>query len=989
MYVRTQYPSLLMESFKGMISATMNFLKWSVARRGFFLLTLGLILSSCGGGGSSSGGNGGGGTGTTPTVPAAPTNVAATGGNAQVTLTWSASTGATTYNVKRGTTTGGPYTTVGSPSAANFTDSTVTNGTTYFYVVTAVNSAGESANSAEKSATPAAPVPPSAPTGLTTTPGNVQILLTWTASSGATSYHVKRGTTTGGPYTQVGAPATASFTDTTVSNGAQYFYVVSALNSAGESANSSEVTATPTSGTINTVNVVINALANRHPISQYVYGGSYPQNKAQVTDSNMTTVRWGGNATSTYNWQLKTYNADNDYFFEDFNAQGFNDGSDGDSAQWITDVKASGGTPLTTMVMLPWVANTAETSTQQGTGPNNNHWSYSVGTLGAQCHVDQFNNDAGDGVKAAADCDSNPVFLTPNVIPAYLPLLDQPGTSDPTGSVYRNQWAAALATAFGSGTPHFYDMDNEIDIWQGTHRDIHTNATTYQELRDIFLTESRALKGWDPAAVRLGPVSCCWFFYWRSQAGNDTTTHGGVDFLPWWLNEINWSDQVAGSRSLDVFDIHAYPDGPDTSSFTPAQKQALATRIYRDWWDSSYQSEASYIIGGGFSNEPNDSTPFRIPRMRALANTMYPGTPLAITEWSAEELSAADFSTALGDADAYGILGRERVYLASRWTAPNTANPNYQIFKLFRNYDGAKHTFESISIATTNAGGISSNIFSSYAAMNAAGTSMTVLILNKDPQNSAQVTFNFVGFTPTTVAKYKVSSAAPTITTTASAPWSSNMSFAPYSATLLVISGSMSQIPTVEWDLNPDTIMVPAGGSVTLSPRITSGSGTITLQTTSAQSGITVTPTQSSVTTTQTGTITVSAASNTVPGFYHFDVPGMDDGGTTVDQAGWIFVTKAAATLAKTGDGQSGTAGTILTLSITLSAGSSGGTNNGASIFFTTDSGSLSSRIVTTNSSGQASVVLTLPSSPGTVHVTAEGPYGLGHPVVTFTETAN
>ena len=44
-----------------------------------------------------------------------------------------------------------------------------------------------------------------------------------------------------------------------------------------------------------------------------------------------------------------------------------------------------------------------------------------------------------------------------------------------------------------------------------------------------------------------------------------------------------------------MFDIHAYPDGPDTTSFTQAQKQALATRIYRDWWDPTYTSEAAYI----------------------------------------------------------------------------------------------------------------------------------------------------------------------------------------------------------------------------------------------------------------------------------------------------------------------------------------------------------------------------------------------------------
>ena len=98
-------------------------------------------------------------------------------------------------------------------------------------------------------------------------------------------------------------------------------------------------------------------------------------------------------------------------------------------------------------------------------------------------------------------------------------------------------------------------------------------------------------------------------------------------------------------------------------------------RIYRDWWDPTYTSEASYIENGGFSMEPMDSKPFRIPRMRALLNAIYPGTQFSITEWSAEIVSAADFSTALGDADAYGILGRERVYLASRWEAPDPAQP--------------------------------------------------------------------------------------------------------------------------------------------------------------------------------------------------------------------------------------------------------------------------------------------------------------------------
>ena len=90
--------------------------------------------------------------------------------------------------------------------------------------------------------------PPSAPTGLTATAGNAQVSLSWTASSGATSYNVKRATVSGGSYTTVASPTTTSYANTGLTNGTTYYYVVSAVNGAGESANSSQVSATPISG---------------------------------------------------------------------------------------------------------------------------------------------------------------------------------------------------------------------------------------------------------------------------------------------------------------------------------------------------------------------------------------------------------------------------------------------------------------------------------------------------------------------------------------------------------------------------------------------------------------------------------------------------------------------------------------------------------------------------------------------------------------------
>jgi endo-1,4-beta-xylanase len=90
------------------------------------------------------------------------------------------------------------------------------------------------------------PNPPPAPTGLTAAAGNGQVALSWMASSGATSYVLKRSMTSGGPYTVIANNLTAtSFTNTGLANGTTYFYVVSAVNANGESANSAQASATP------------------------------------------------------------------------------------------------------------------------------------------------------------------------------------------------------------------------------------------------------------------------------------------------------------------------------------------------------------------------------------------------------------------------------------------------------------------------------------------------------------------------------------------------------------------------------------------------------------------------------------------------------------------------------------------------------------------------------------------------------------------------
>jgi len=188
----------------------------------------------------------------TPQVPApgAPAAVSAKAGDGQVALSWALTSGATSYDIYRSTTKGGEGTTPfqTNVTSTSFTDSGLTDGTTYYYEISAVNAGGESPLSSEVSATPQVPAP-GAPASVSANAGDGQIALSWSASAGAVSYNIYRSTTPGAagstPYLYLAGWTSTSLTDTGLTNGVTYYYEVSAVNAGGESPLSIEVSAKP------------------------------------------------------------------------------------------------------------------------------------------------------------------------------------------------------------------------------------------------------------------------------------------------------------------------------------------------------------------------------------------------------------------------------------------------------------------------------------------------------------------------------------------------------------------------------------------------------------------------------------------------------------------------------------------------------------------------------------------------------------------------
>ena len=530
------------------------------------------------------------------------------------------------------------------------------------------------------------------------------------------------------------------------------------------------------------ITVRIDVAANRHAIDPRIYGVAYPDANA-LSDLRVPVNRWGGNATTRYNWQLNASNRASDWYFESIGSSSSTSGADADA--FVGQTKSAGAQAILTIPTIGWVANL---------GPSRSKLAgFSIAKYGPQTGNDwQWFPDAGNGILASTG----------------LPISgNDPNDADvPATPAFQQGWLQHLVSTFGhaaSGGVRYYILDNEPSIWFSTHRDVHPSGPKMSEIVADTVAYGTMIKSVDPGSLVMGPEEWGWSGYFFSgydqQYGvthgwsflPDRSANNNWDYIPWYLNQLQQHDATTGQRLLDILSVHFYPQGGEFSNDTSVSAQQLRNRSTRALWDPNYVDES--WIGTQVS---------LIPRLENWVSTYYPGTKVAITEynWGAE--SHINGATTL--ADILGIFGREGLDLATYWTTPSTGTPAYNAMKLYRNYDGRGSSFGETSVAAVVPNPDEVSVF---AAQRAADNALTIVAVNKDLSTAFPVTLQLANFTAETSAQAWQLTATNVITPLSDVP----MSGSTLSTTLPAQSITLFVVGAAATSSGPAAIAATAG----------------------------------------------------------------------------------------------------------------------------------------------------------------------------------
>jgi hypothetical protein len=443
------------------------------------------------------------------------------------------------------------------------------------------------------------------------------------------------------------------------------------------------------------VTFIIDPTAQVKPISRFIYGIN---DTLGGTHANLTARREGGNRWTAYNWVNNASNAGRDFLYQNDNYLG------------------GGNTPGG--AVIPAIVNARQNNAAL------------LLTIPIQGYVAADKNPPGDVRNSGDDYLQTRFHRERAVKGSEFTLTPSPATP----FVYQDEFVNWVKTKYpgtqnSSTRPIWFSLDNEPDLWQETHLEVHPDPPTYAELVSKGAAYAKGIKAVAPNTLVFGPVSYGFAGYVNLQGAPDAN---GRDFLSFYLKQMKARGDAADKRLLDVLDLHWYPEARDkpeaqggiriTENNTSPAVVAARLQAPRSLWDANYR-EVSWI-----ADDYYDGPIYLLPRMFKKIAQNYPDTKLAFTEYNYG--AGAHISGGIAQADVLGIFGKYGVFAAMQWPlmdAPETFVAG--AFKMYRDFDGANGTFGDTSIKAVTSSIADTSVYASVDSANAGR--MVIIAINK------------------------------------------------------------------------------------------------------------------------------------------------------------------------------------------------------------------------------------------------------------------
>jgi hypothetical protein len=452
------------------------------------------------------------------------------------------------------------------------------------------------------------------------------------------------------------------------------------------------------------VTITIDATQGKKAISPYIYGrnNTFDKPVSFYKDAGLRFVRMnGGNNATKYNWRRKM-TSHPDWYNNVY-------GIDWD----ITSEYIAANHPDMQVMWAFQLLGRVASSTSH----NFDDWSFN----GSKWWQGVGQNLAGGGVPNTANPGGNAL------VEGNIDLYTMIWPADSTVAIL-DHWFGPNGLGLNKNQFAYWNMDNEPDIWNGTHDDVMTSKLLpASEFVDRFIEVAKKARALFPEIKICGPVTTSeWQWY---KWGDESIKIDGKYYcwLEYFLKRIADEESATGIRLLDVVDLHNYPYAPTSSD---------ALQVHRMYYDINYVypgANGVKTINGGWEN--SQTKEFIFQRINDWLTNYFGennGITLGLSEWGPSSSDPNVCSIVYGS--ILGTFANNGVEYLTPWSWEKGM---WETLHLYSRYA------KPYSVSSTSS---LENTVSAYTSVNEAIDSMTIIIVNRDMNSARNVTVNLNGF---------------------------------------------------------------------------------------------------------------------------------------------------------------------------------------------------------------------------------------------------